>query len=178
MPCEMLAIMGFQIKQGALFKTVLQTKNSYYGKAGSGEDNSLDADSHQFALSEENQHGIKEISNRTVQQMLTTHRMHEQLDEQLGVTDSTLYQWAGNAVPVPMSASIARATMAVYDQGWMKQHCAEVWEDMQSTIVLTPTTTQAQAEDQDIDKGSITDQDRKTLNLFNASLKGSNGKVC
>ena len=133
MPCEMLAIMGFQIKQGALFKTVLQTKDSYYGKGGSGEDGVLNTNSQQFALSEKT-HGVEEISNRAVQHMLTDHIQGKQLDVRLGVTDSTLYQWAGNAVPVPMSASIARATMAMYDQDWMKRHCADVWIDTQPTI--------------------------------------------
>ena len=75
-----------------------------------------------------------------------------------------------------MPASIARATMAMYDQDWMKQHCAEVWIDMQPTSVSTPTTIEAKTKDQNTDKGSLTDQDRDTLNLFKASLSQATAK--
>ena len=63
--------------------------------------------------------------------------------------------------------------MAMYDQDWMKRHCAEVWTDMQPTIVWTPTPIEAK---NDSDNIALNDQDRTTLNLFKASLSQATAK--
>ena len=114
MPCEVLSIMGFQIGgENQLYKSILRTKQNYYGDLG---ETLLDKDSKDFHRREED-NGVERISNTVVQNLCTT--------------DSTLYQWGGNAVPVQMSASLARATMAMHDEHWMKQHSQQIWDKLQ-----------------------------------------------
>ena len=114
MPCEVLSIMGFQIgAESQLYKSILRTKQNYYGERGG---TLLDKDSRDFHRSEA-ENGVEPISNTVIQNLCTT--------------DSTLYQWGGNAVPVQMSASLARATMAMHDEHWMKQDSQRIWDKLQ-----------------------------------------------